>query len=396
MPEILTESFCERCGTRYTFQAAAPTRSRLSRLKIIARGLRNYVLSDDTTLEEAFADARSDEEREISAQQLEAFHRTFNFCLSCRQYTCANCWNEAEGRCLTCAPDLSREPLPAPFPTLSTTVEPIEAAVAAGGDGDGAVWPAEDLAAKAPPMPPAQPREAAGVETTAPAADLGRPSPQAPPTAPATSPTERAAAAAEQTAALLGRFRPAPAPETSGGATPSEAPIEAGAEASAALEAAPAFRPAEPPPAEPTAVESPAAVAPAERGEASEAAAELGPPVEAIPAAAEASAAVGQPGQPAAASVPASPPTDRIAQPVWPSAPAPSTLPPPGPAWPPPPVTGRPAAGHALAAEAVWAESSRDVLAPRTGGVQACIACGLPLSATARFCRRCGSPQERA
>lgn len=384
MPEILTESFCERCGTRYTFQAAAPTRSRLSRLKIIARGLRNYVLSDDTTLEEAFADARSDEEREISAQQLEAFHRTFNFCLSCRQYTCANCWNEAEGRCLTCAPDLSREPLPAPFPTLSTTVQPIEAAVAAGGDGDGAVWPAEDLAA-APPTPSAQPREAAGGETAAPAADVGRPSPQVPPAAPATSPTERAAAAAEQTAALLGRFRPAAAPETPGGATASEAPIEAGAEASA-LEAAPGVRPTEPPVAEPTAGEPPAV--------------ELGPPVETTPAAAEASPAVDQPARPAAASIPASPPTDRIAQPVWPSAvasaPDPAAGPRPSPAWPPPPVTGRPAAGHVLAAEAVWAESSRDVLAPRTGGVQACIACGLPLSATARFCRRCGSPQERA
>ena len=28
MPEILTESFCERCGTRYTFESAAPTKTR--------------------------------------------------------------------------------------------------------------------------------------------------------------------------------------------------------------------------------------------------------------------------------------------------------------------------------------------------------------------------------
>jgi ribosomal protein L40E len=27
------------------------------------------------------------------------------------------------------------------------------------------------------------------------------------------------------------------------------------------------------------------------------------------------------------------------------------------------------------------------------GGVQSCVSCGLPLSATARFCRRCGSRQ---
>jgi peptide/nickel transport system permease protein len=36
---------------------------------------------------------------------------------------------------------------------------------------------------------------------------------------------------------------------------------------------------------------------------------------------------------------------------------------------------------------------SRDVLARSGSGVQACVSCGLPLSATARFCRRCGSRQ---
>ncbi len=104
MAEILTESFCERCGNRYTFQAATPRRQRLGKLKVLSKGLRNYVLSDTTTLDEAFAEARSDEERDLSSQQLDAFHQTFNFCMTCRQYTCANCWNTAEGRCLTCAP----------------------------------------------------------------------------------------------------------------------------------------------------------------------------------------------------------------------------------------------------------------------------------------------------
>src|SRR5205823_631934 len=118
MAEILTESFCERCGTRYTFQAAAPTKKRLGRFKTLSKGLKNYVLSDETTLEEAFADARSDAEREVSSQQLEAFHQTFNFCMTCRQYTCANCWNEVEGRCLTCAPDLTHDILPQAFPDL--------------------------------------------------------------------------------------------------------------------------------------------------------------------------------------------------------------------------------------------------------------------------------------
>ena len=56
--------------------------------------------------------------------------------------------------------------------------------------------------------------------------------------------------------------------------------------------------------------------------------------------------------------------------------------------------------------ESLWAESAREVAtAPMSltpgaapargaaGGVQPCVSCGLSLSATARFCRRCGTPQ---
>ena len=51
----------------------------------------------------------------------------------------------------------------------------------------------------------------------------------------------------------------------------------------------------------------------------------------------------------------------------------------------------------AAATDAVWAASSRNVVdrpagAP-AGGVQTCSGCGLSLSATARFCRRCGNRQ---
>ena len=140
MTEILTESFCERCGTRYTFESARP-KSRLKGVKVMSRGLKNFVLSDDTSMDEAMAAARSDTERESTAYQLDAFHKTFNFCMQCRQYTCPNCWNEAEARCLTCAPHLGHEIMPAPFPDLPPAsaylAEPIATEAMDGQNGNG-------------------------------------------------------------------------------------------------------------------------------------------------------------------------------------------------------------------------------------------------------------------
>ncbi len=152
MPEILTESFCERCGTRYTFQSSAPKVGRMAKMKVLSRGLKNYVLSDETSLDEALADARSVDDREHSVEQLDAFHKTFNFCMSCRQYTCANCWNDREGRCLSCAPSLSVGVLPSGMPALN----PIAGMAAlTNGNGHanghdpaqagGSAWPQADL-----------------------------------------------------------------------------------------------------------------------------------------------------------------------------------------------------------------------------------------------------------
>jgi hypothetical protein len=73
MPEILTESFCERCGTRYTFESARP-RVPLKGMKVLSRGLKNFVLSDGTTMDEAMAAARNETDRELTAHQLDAFH----------------------------------------------------------------------------------------------------------------------------------------------------------------------------------------------------------------------------------------------------------------------------------------------------------------------------------
>jgi hypothetical protein len=132
---------------------------------------------------------------------------------------------------------------------------------------------------------------------------------------------------------------------------------------------------------------------------------------------------------------PASPPItpdqpreDRIQQPTWqifaPDAspavgqPLDATLPPVAPAQPPPAASADPQwpirpdqiESPAMAlltsrkagspSDALWAASAQEVLArppsaPATAvtGVQPCSSCGLSLSATARFCRRCGTRQ---
>ena len=120
MTEILTESFCERCGTRYTFEPVDGRRSPLKRFGTLGRGIRHFVTDSGSSLDEAFAVARSEQEQKSTTHALEAFHRTFNFCLNCRQYTCGDCWNAVEGRCLTCAP--TAEALEPPITRLDTTV----------------------------------------------------------------------------------------------------------------------------------------------------------------------------------------------------------------------------------------------------------------------------------
>ena len=61
-PELLTESFCERCGTRYTFESEAPKARRpgLGRARVLTRGLKNWVVEDGRSIEAAMADARRD------------------------------------------------------------------------------------------------------------------------------------------------------------------------------------------------------------------------------------------------------------------------------------------------------------------------------------------------
>jgi hypothetical protein len=100
--ETLTESFCERCGTRYEFKA--PTRlNPLRKTRGLFGGLKNYLTSQDD-FSDAIGDAMRSEEDQLASAQLDAFHESFNFCINCRQYTCVNCWNDDAGRCRSCAP----------------------------------------------------------------------------------------------------------------------------------------------------------------------------------------------------------------------------------------------------------------------------------------------------
>ncbi len=113
------------------------------------------------------ADARSDEERSATTHQLDAFHKTFNFCLTCRQYTCGNCWNTAEGRCLTCSP------LPEVEPAAVVLVEAI-APAAPEVTGAPTVAAAEDEAWPEADLGPERLARAMGLAGSAAVADVER------------------------------------------------------------------------------------------------------------------------------------------------------------------------------------------------------------------------------
>jgi ribosomal protein L40E len=99
------DSYCERCGTRYEFHATASKTLSLKGARVLATGLKNFVLNDNQSLNDAMALAREADQHENTTRMTEAFHRTFNFCMTCRQYACDKCWNPHQGACLTCAPE---------------------------------------------------------------------------------------------------------------------------------------------------------------------------------------------------------------------------------------------------------------------------------------------------
>jgi zinc-ribbon domain len=360
MAEILTESFCERCGTRYTFESPARRSIPLGALETVGRGIRNFVASGDQTIDEAFAVARAETEQRATAHQLEAFHRTFNFCLSCRQYTCADCWNAVEGRCLTCAPDEHEET----HADLAVAAESVT--IASGPDAsawpEGAearlAWPDADAAAaddQPEPVPEGWAEPAAVVEP-------------APWVEPAAWSEQDAVAEAEPESAAEPGMAAEPEPEA--------------AEPEAA----------EPEPEivdepEPEMAAAPEPETPTSGAEEPQAAAQ--PPV----AAERATRSLFPPGAnldeeiaaydlriAALATTAPSPPTSPPAQVIASRAPSPGET---------------PSVTQAMATATVPDLPDPD---SRTGpagtGAGTCPSCGLSLSASARFCRRCGTPQR--
>ncbi len=155
MLDALTESFCERCGTRFEF--AAPSRATpMTRTRGLVTGLKNYIMSQDS-LSDSLGDAMRSQSDALASKQLDAFHASFNFCIDCRQYTCTNCWNDANGRCQSCQPlseaDALAKRLEAtldqPEPQPRTPFEFVPPSPTADVE-----WPATDLTEPEPaPMP---------------------------------------------------------------------------------------------------------------------------------------------------------------------------------------------------------------------------------------------------
>lgn len=395
MPEILTESFCERCGTRYTFESSESRTKPLRGLKTLSRGLRNFVMSDDTSMDEAMAAARSEADRDVTSRQLDAFHSTFNFCMTCRQYTCANCWNEAEGTCLTCSPLAMRETaVPGPFPAVDVHAQAAQ--VSTNGTPEAATleapsaWPMEDLDVPIDePIPAAELSEA---ELAARLAALDMIADEQERVAEQPEPAPIAAAPEPEPAPVMAAPEPEPEP--------------------VALEPEPVVVEPEPEPVAAAPAPEPVVVAPEPEPEPEPVAAaqppqdvvqqpvwlQVAPDPDAQPSI-EAPAA--DPGLAAAASAtpqwPSQP--EWPSQPQWPSARAAT---PRGSS-----ILGRPVVPTG-GIDALWAASSKDVLAPPMAqaptplgqqvpaAAQPCVNCGLSLSSTARFCRRCGTAQTHA
>jgi hypothetical protein len=355
--ELLSESFCERCGTRYELGTAEPmTRTRKTRG--LVSGLRQFIMSTDS-LEDSIGDAMRAEEEQLAARQIDAFQEAFNFCLDCRRYTCVSCWNDDAGRCRSCMPVAGIDdvagfdermagpalmPAPVETPLLTTAEEPA--------------WPAAEPVSPALAWPEAD----AGVVPVAAEAEEAviEPPVEVPFEAPEPEPVEEPIAAAVEAEV--------------------EEPIAAAAEAEveepiAASAPAPEPEPEREP--EPVPFVPPARSPRRDLRDTFARGPRVPRPPARSPVPAETLAArqsqldilgIDDPGQ---GNVPIG---QRDALPYRSS--------------------GAGSAANSAALAAIWDASSRYLEAgAQRASLSACGACGLTVSSTARFCRRCGAPQ---
>ncbi len=291
---------------------------------------------------DSVGDAMRSQEQLLAEKQLEAFHASFSFCIDCRQYTCLNCWHEDAGRCQSCVP----------MPGAPTLEERFAAAAAIGSPESGEqastmpdAWPALDLE----PEPEPEPTLVAEVE-------------------PEPEPTLVAEVEPEPAPIFVAEVEPEPEP----------APIFV-----AEVEPEPVFvAEVEPEPlAEPTQI-----------------------PYRPVPPIADTflhRPAPEPPSQPLAAAADNAETAARRAQldllglgdpGLGPVTATRNVL--------PYRSSGAPAPGPRAAGTyggAFWDASAREVAGVVSGiGVRTCANCELSLSATARFCRRCGTPQAQS
>jgi len=461
VPEALTESFCERCGTRYEFEA--PTRlSPLRKTRGLVSGFKNYLTSQEP-LSEAIGDAFRSEEQELASTQLEAFHAAFNFCIDCRQYACTNCWNDGVGRCRSCAPIAGTDDLVARLEKAYRADHPELDGTAAfdghvhggyAGEMEASAWPAMDLVETNgihPPTPwPAEPDLVLGADVAAEPISEWTPAFEPEPMVAEELPEAEHAFSAEPVEAeapMAGEasfldVQPVLAWEADVDFTPAPEPAAEPEFDEYELEPIAAFE-AETTPAAPVEI-APAPVFFAEpEPEPIAPAAEVFAEPEPEPIAAATEAA---PEPPAPVVPPPAPlaPEPRVPRPIRPITPITETIlrvdaPPRMVPRPEPPPIDHPAlaarkasldllglndpgvgtvptqrsnvlpyrssgaAAHAsdlahLAGRSpLWDASSREVAAALSAvAVQSCGQCGLSLSASARFCRRCGTQQARS
>lgn len=348
MTELLTESFCERCGTRFELGTPEPM-SRTRKTRGLVTGLRQFIMSQDS-LSDSLSDGMRAEEEQVAARQIDAFQETFNFCFDCRRYTCVSCWNDDAGRCRSCVPVAGIDDLAGFDERILTPplfAEPVDETPLLTS-AEAPVWPAEEAASPTLAWPSED-----EIATAAEAAPTEEPAPE-PIAAAAEAEEAEEAGEAEQVAAE--------APDVVV-EEPTEEPIAASAE----VEPEPPT-PLEPPiPTGPkrdlrdTFIRGPLVPRPPTSTEPvpeSLAARRLQLDSLGIDDPGEGTVSIGQ----------------REALPYRSS--------------------GAGSAANSAALAAVWDASTRYLESgAQRASVRPCGACGLTVSATARFCRRCGAPQ---